>query len=848
MFQMQPSSETSNLVQPEQNTFPVADLTAEGPRNRPRVSHACQRCRVKKAKCDQQQPCLNCVKHAADCEYGIKRRSRQKKKQDYRSANETPSTPMSPGFATGSQTAPHEGELQEPPRDTALSDFAPQALSTNTLDVVGDINQRTQGTEFYGTSSNFVLLNQLFSFARQNGLSGYVRSDVHESTTHLFPTSNHGHNESHAPSENHLSVNNIRNGQPDLRSLSQDRVSIINILSNEEVPSPPSRPKTPPHVASDRQAESSNTAPNYSCTTNRRLGSTLCEGLPAVPQSTRPAHTVDAISSPCHITVHNVQDHMSSSTQALKRRLEKFYINVFFQNLHYIHPMLDPVQFEERCGREMWARHTTTERSKRYRHFAALYNIVVAVGALIADRNVLEDLGQDMQTYIAGLAEPERRISSQTISRMYFRQSKNKLGDTYAVCSLESAQTLLLMSLYCQNSHMPHTCYMYCGQAVRTALAIGLANESMSRSTKDRKAARRTWWCIYSHEIDMSCSSGRRDSLRKPHSYQTPLPLIRNQIDGDPDTSEAEPKSIAMINEMVRYAAILRRISKELYHDAKGLTLSEKSVIAKELDALLSDWKANLPEWLDFGKLSFREEEWAGKVKVVLQLRYLNARILVHRIFLIPSINYNALEMSDHVGLCLSAARETIQLLHEAYTHRHYFRTWWYNSTYTLYAGMIVLYVIMLRATALRSEDLLEDVIKAQNILQSMQEATVALRSAELLREGLDIARSMIQRDAAISVPLPRVHTDRVDDEAQGRGNFNDFGQNFNYCFPETTFAANGHVTDPETLFASLIDPCLLQDFTTGLNDSTDIGTSSFLFNDLDNDRSGVYPTLQPSA
>ncbi|EMD95131.1 hypothetical protein COCHEDRAFT_1168746 [Bipolaris maydis C5] len=543
--------------------------------------------------------------------------------------------------------------------------------------------------------------------------------------------------------------------------------------------------------------------PTCSCTANELLGSTLREGLLAVPQSARPECTVHAINSPCPNTVRKVRDHVSSSTQALKRRLEKLYIQIFFQNLHYVHPMLDPVQFEERCEREIWARQTTIERCKSYRHFSALYNIVVAVGALIAGRNILKDLGQDMQTYVAGLAAPERQISSQTISRLYFRQSKNQLGDTYAVCSLESAQTLLLMSLYCQNSHMPHTCYMYCGQAVRTALAIGLPNESMSRSAEDRKAARRTWWCIYSHEIDMSCSSGRRDSLRKPHSYQTPLPLIKNRMDDDLDTSE--------------------------------------------LDNLLSDWKANLPEWLDLDKLSFREEEWAGKLKVVLQLRYLNARILVHRIFLIPSTNY-ALEMSGHVGHCLNAARETIQVLHDAYTHRHYFRTWWYNSTYTLYAGMIVLYAIMLRATALRSEDLLKDVIKAQNILQSMQEASVAVRSAELLREGVKIAQSMSQRNSDISVPLPHGHTDQADYEPQSRGNFNVLGPNFDYHFPKTTFDANGHVTDPETLFASFIDPCLLQDFTTGLNDPADIGTSAFLFDDLENDRSSVYQTLQPGG
>lgn len=299
---------------------------------------------------------------------------------------------------------------------------------------------------------------------------------------------------------------------------------------------------------------------------------------------------------------------------------------------------------------------------------------------------------------------------------------------------------------------------------------------------------------------------------------------------------------------MVRFAAVLRRISKELYHDAKDLTLAEKSIIAKELDGLLSDWKAHLPEWLDFDTLSFRDEEWAGKSKLVLHLRYLNARILAHRLFLAPSANNHSLEMSDHVNLCLGAARETIHVLHNAYAHRHYFRTWWYNSTYTLYAGMIVLYIIMLGATTLQSEDLLNDVVKARNILESMQEATVALRSAELLREVLEIARSRSRRDAANSGPLPDSCTDQVNDEFQGRTDVDNLGPNTNHYFPQAIFALDQHGATPGPLFASLIDPGLLQDFTTGIDASADIDTSAFLFEDFYNHGVGGYPTPLPGV
>jgi hypothetical protein len=379
---------------------------------------------------------------------------------------------------------------------------------------------------------------------------------------------------------------------------------------------------------------------------------------------------------------------------------------------------------------------------------------------------------------------------------------------------------------------------MYCGQAVRTALAIGLANESKAMSAEDRRAARRTWWCIYSHEIDMSCSSGRRDSLGKPHNYQIPLPLIQDQNVSILDVPESEDKSVAVLNEMVHLAAILRRISKELYYNSKGLTLLEKSILAKELDSFLDDWKSRLPEWLDFGRVSFREEEWAAKQKLVLHLRYLNARILAHRLFLAPSTDQSQLDMSDHVGSCLDAARETIQVLHDAYAHRHYFRTWWYNSTYTTYAGMIILYVVMLRVTAVCSEDLLNDVIKAQNILQSMQEVTVALRCAELLREGIEIARSSSRYDLAIPVPLDV--TDQADGRPPTQAEGSEVTPDPDHYTSQTNFGTNEYGSDPGPLFASLIDPAMLQDFTTGMTTLTDLDTSDFLFDNFYSDGPGV--------
>lgn len=75
-----------------------------------------------------------------------------------------------------------------------------------------------------------------------------------------------------------------------------------------------------------------------------------------------------------------------------------------------------------------------------------------------------------------------------------------------------------------------------------------------------------------------------------------------------------------MINEMVHFAALLRRISKEIYHNYKAVDDLGRSAIAIELHVQLERWKAELPEWLSLDSVSFRESEAASKQKLVLRL------------------------------------------------------------------------------------------------------------------------------------------------------------------------------------------------------------------------------------
>lgn len=257
--------------------------------------------------------------------------------------------------------------------------------------------------------------------------------------------------------------------------------------------------------------------------------------------------------------------------------------------------------------------------------------------------------------------------------------------------------------------------------------------------------------------------------------------------------------------------------------------MQQRSVIAHSLDALLVNWKSSLPNWLQADNNSLREAEWAAKQKLVLELRYLNARAILHRPFLTGFAGNDEPDKQSHVDLCLEAARRTISILHDAYQTRHYFRTWWYNSTYALYAGMIVLYVIMFGQTNVSFDHLIQDVIKSRDVLRSMEEASVARRSADLLNEVLEVAQT------AQSYTHQGAETARPSSAAMRDGSLPGARQ-FPEALPtddvsELLFPHSDFSQDPGALFASITDIDMLLDFTQMAGDNPPV-VDPFLLSD----------------
>lgn len=131
-------------------------------------------------------------------------------------------------------------------------------------------------------------------------------------------------------------------------------------------------------------------------------------------------------------------------------------------------------------------------------------------------------------------------------------------------------------------------------------------------------------------------------------------------------------------------------------------------------------------------------------VEIVLELRFYHLRLLIHQPFLAKT---EETEMyRDHADKCVTAARATIHHLHETFLHRHYFRSWWYNSTYALFATMILLYYISRNGFNENVRSACSDVEMSMEVFTAMGHHRVAKRCMELVSEVYELAKKAINK------------------------------------------------------------------------------------------------------
>ena len=137
---------------------------------------------------------------------------------------------------------------------------------------------------------------------------------------------------------------------------------------------------------------------------------------------------------------------------------------------------------------------------------------------------------------------------------------------------------------------------------------------------------------------------------------------------------------------------------------------------------------------------------------------------------------------------------------------------------------MIVLYVMMFGQCNVPHDVLEKDLVQSQNVLRSMEEASVARRRDDLMTEVLDVARSYAQQGSAVFPP------ESLDMQSANRA-----AHEPSWDIPAATqvsseglFADTETGRNPSAMFASITDLDMLMDFTKFIGD--DLRTESFLF------------------
>lgn len=306
----------------------------------------------------------------------------------------------------------------------------PQAVES--ADVVGDVNQHTHGTEFYGTSSNFVLLNQFFMYARRHQPNIRSESVDNAESVHLSVLGNG------AATRTQSGPGGVTTRTP---------LSIVNLLADEEVLDPPSRPKTPITEVNESQTTFEYRALGTNPFRSYRNGTSQVHAGPTSGQ-VRTTNNDDRNSSTYSHHSRRTARETETLLQTTQQRLEREFVRQFMDNLHNLHPMLDPIAFTARCEEQVWHAKASPEKNNNQRHFFALYNIVVAVGALVSGSTLAQSFEQDINMCVKHALQdqsPNVTSSSQELSKVYFRKCRALLRNVFEVCSLESAQTLLLI-------------------------------------------------------------------------------------------------------------------------------------------------------------------------------------------------------------------------------------------------------------------------------------------------------------------------------------------------------------------------------------------------------------------
>ncbi|KAF9892859.1 hypothetical protein FE257_000448 [Aspergillus nanangensis] len=405
-----------------EETPPLTSKLRAARRRPPRASRACETCRVRKTKCpwdSATKPILALIVPIMHLTVSIELADITTARLQLRGG--IPKSGRLKGVSPNTQQGPqHNFSPNHSPADTSRAPRENTGLSANSTinfraqndeetriasrDGLSGVNIHTNGTEFYGNSSNLAFLGNLYARARSQAENRVPT--VPDNGLALVPHESSGLVPHSSPSER----NAVQSPQSasDGSKPTNKQLSIVNLLYN-----PTYAGHSPPHLGGQSENGKQRTGPHSDDPGH------LSRGFP---------NNNDAMVS----LVRGLSDEV-------ELEIEKIFIGSYFSNKHYIHPMLCKSSFMQRCEQEAFV---PSKRKNFYRgssKFSGVYFAVVATGAINASPNETALLDH----YCSLSSDLEKKgfttkPSALDFADFYFAVAKQALGDLFESSSLET--------------------------------------------------------------------------------------------------------------------------------------------------------------------------------------------------------------------------------------------------------------------------------------------------------------------------------------------------------------------------------------------------------------------------
>ncbi|KAL6889943.1 fungal-specific transcription factor domain-containing protein [Trichoderma evansii] len=419
----------------------------------------------------------------------------------------------------------------------------------------------------------------------------------------------------------------------------------------------------------------------------------------------------------------------------------------YFDGIHYTQPFLNQGSFMARC-QLMW-NHGPSSVSTAFR---ALYLGVLSLSVLV--RPPRRD----------GYVDAHNTHNRYKCSRRLFQGAHNLIVNLSQSTELETVQCFFFLAKICQQEQDLHTAYLFAGQAVRAALAMGLNRRPVYRAQMaDAGTYRehiRTWWTLYALDVELSVFLGRPDSLGDERYHTCPMPRAIPIDRQENSEMPSDAPEVGIIGDLTRLYSIARReapnLSRHTWEGDNG-SFSEK---AKQLDRALDTWLDSIPRQfrpgmqdrhMDLIELA-KQAHYTSKQKLFLGMAYYSVRmILLTPYGSIHSSEGSEMQSYQADGTGSSFSEPALQMIHFIYhscCQHEFLRYWWCNAIYTTMAACLLLATSACRRKIQCKAGWHKGIQKALDILKVMEGNVVLQKTTRLLQEHYDKAKTTLGLEA----------------------------------------------------------------------------------------------------